>query len=154
MNRQQRRRAAQQNKKLTKVSENKRIEAAKKKHTDGQWDEAEALYEQLLADSPQHPEVLHYSGLLAFQRGRNEEALKLLSSSITIKSRSPIYIGNYANVLFQLGDFEAAETYFRKAIKLNPNYITAYRNFAALLANLNRIEEAERAVRQLSLIHI
>ena len=148
MNRQQRRRAAQKNKKLTKAKENQRIESAKKKHNDGQWDEAEALYELLLTDYPRHPEVLHYSGLLAFQRGRNEEALKLIGKSITINSRSPIYIGNYANVLFQLGDFEAAETYFRKAIKLDPNYITAYRNFAALLANLNRIEEAERAVRQ------
>ena len=105
MNRQQRRRAAQKNKKLTKAKDNQRIEGAKKKNNDGQWDEAEALYELLLTDYPRHPEVLHFSGLLAFQRGRNEEALKLISKSITINSRIPIYIGNYANVLFQLQSY-------------------------------------------------
>ena len=148
MNRQQRRRAAQKNKKLQKGDDGRRIETAKQKHNDGQWNEAEVLYEKLLADYPRHPEVLHYSGLLAFQRGRSNEAQKLLRKSITIKSQNPVYIGNYANVLFQLGDFEAAETYFRKAITLDPNYATAYSNFAALLTNSNRLAEAERAVRR------
>jgi len=148
MNRQQRRRAARKEKQSPKAKKNQRIDAAKNKHNGGQWDEAEKLYEQLIADYPRDPEVLHFKGLLAFQRGREHEGLELLQKSITLKSRHPIYHGNYANVLFEMGDFEAAETSFRKAIELDPNYVDAYSNYAGLLSKLDRMEEAEQSARR------
>jgi TolB-like protein/Tfp pilus assembly protein PilF len=48
------------------------------------------------------------------------------------------------------GDWSAAETHFREAIRLRPNYAAAHHWYAILLSNLGRheeaVEEAERAL--------
>ena len=41
----------------------------------GQLAEAEALYRKVLDLKPDQPDALHYSGVLAHQQGRSEEAI-------------------------------------------------------------------------------
>ena len=45
-----------------------------------------------------------------------------------------------------LGEFEKATEYFKKAIKIDPKYIKAYVNLGANLINLNKIEYAKKVL--------
>jgi tetratricopeptide (TPR) repeat protein len=50
----------------------------------GQLDEAEGLYARILELFPDHPDALHFSGVLAQQQGRSAEAIALIGKSLAI----------------------------------------------------------------------
>ena len=50
-------------------------------------DEAEAIYRRILAHIPEHPDALHFLGILQHQRGRPEEAIPLISKALRIVPR-------------------------------------------------------------------
>src|SRR3954468_24573016 len=47
--------------------------------------DAEQLYRRVLELAPEHPHALHYSGVLAHQQGRSEEALALVGRSLALE---------------------------------------------------------------------
>ena len=49
-----------------------------------QLDEAQAVYRRVLESVPNHPDALHYAGVLAHQQGRSDEAVALVEKSLTI----------------------------------------------------------------------
>jgi predicted Zn-dependent protease len=51
----------------------------------GQLQEAEDLYRRLREVAPEDPRLLHYSGVLAHQQGRSEEAQALIERSLAIE---------------------------------------------------------------------
>ena len=53
----------------------------------GQLAEAEEVYRRILEVAPDHPDVVHFSGVLAHQQGRSDEAIALIERSL---SSSPI----------------------------------------------------------------
>jgi hypothetical protein len=54
------------------------IRLAMRHHQAGELDQAESLYRQALALSPDHPDALHLLGALAGQRGRLDESIDLI----------------------------------------------------------------------------
>ena len=61
--------------------------------------EAEQLYAKVLEVEPQHPDALHYTGLLAHQRGRGDEAIDLIEQSLALAPNQADWHSNYAIVL-------------------------------------------------------
>lgn len=55
---------------------------------------------------------------------------------------------NYGNILSDLGKLKEAESFYRKAIKINPDYIIAHYNLANVFINLGELEEAELSTRK------
>ncbi|MDQ2988074.1 MAG: hypothetical protein M3R60_03100 [Pseudomonadota bacterium] len=47
-------------------------------HQAGRLDDAERGYRSLLPAAPNHPDALHYLGVLVHQRGRRQDALPLI----------------------------------------------------------------------------
>ena len=64
-------------------------------HQNGRLSQAEALYRQILATEPNHPEALHYLGLLAYQVGKAETASELMSRAVKYR---PSYIEAHINL--------------------------------------------------------
>ncbi len=62
------------------------IDAALAAHRTGQPRAAESLYRQALALDPANPRVLHYFGVLHYQRGEHETAARLISEALRLDS--------------------------------------------------------------------
>lgn len=106
-----------------------------------QLDAAETLYRRVLVLAPEHPDALHYLGLLRFQRGRANEAVELLQRAIECEPEFADFHNNLGNVCTALGWVEAAADSYRKAIALDPRRADFHNN----LGVLHRVTEASEA---------
>ena len=59
-------------------------------HTAGELSKAEGLYQRILETDPNQPVALHLLGVIAYQGGRNDTALSLISKALTILADSPL----------------------------------------------------------------
>ena len=58
------------------------------------------------------------------------------------------FFTNYGLLLRDLGKFERAENFLRKAIEIKPDISSTYSNLAVILRNLGKLEEAENFLRK------
>jgi tetratricopeptide (TPR) repeat protein len=117
-------------------------------HLQGQWDQAEALYRQVLSSQPGHPDALHLLGLLMHQRGNHKAAIDLIGRAIAINDRSPSYFVNRGVALLAAGMADAAIEHFQAALRLRPDLAQAYLNLGNALRSQKRFPEAADSYRQ------
>jgi tetratricopeptide (TPR) repeat protein len=77
-------------------------------HDRGRLQEAEQVYNQVLAVAPGHADALHMLGVLALQCGQPKAALACIDQAITAKPKAAIYHVNRAGALLALHQLEAA----------------------------------------------
>lgn len=111
-------------------------------HQNGQFLQAQSLYEQVLRMQPKHFEALHYLGLLAAGAGNFERANELISRAIKINSKDPAAYYNRGNALQDLHQFQAAVRSYEQAIALKPDYAEAYSNLGNALQALKQHQAA------------
>src|SRR6185295_12413710 len=85
-------------------------------HDGGRLDEAEALYREVLVLDAEHPDALHRLGVLAHQRGLNEEGAELIRQAISITPDVAAFHANLGWVLQCGGRFGEAEAALRRAL--------------------------------------
>lgn len=73
---------------------NRQLEHAHRFHAKGQWLEAGALYEEILARSPRHPAALHFKGLLEVQQG-DAAGLERMRESLRLRPGNEVFLKNY-----------------------------------------------------------
>ncbi|MDB9704230.1 tetratricopeptide repeat protein, partial [Rhodospirillales bacterium] len=66
----------------------RKIDEALDFHRQGKFDEAEALYHDVLVQHPNNAEILHFLGLIAHQKGEHERAIKLLKQAIDVQPQT------------------------------------------------------------------
>lgn len=108
------------------------MRAAIDAHQRGELVTAERGYREALALSPDHPDAVHFLGLLLHQRGRSAEALPLLQRALSLSPRNHLFHGNLASVLQQLGQDRDAERLFHEALSLSPDYVGGHINLGLL----------------------
>ena len=113
----------------------------------GRFRDADAMCRALRQLEPNHPDVLHYSGVLAHKRGQNQEALDLIRRSLEQVPNQPDWYSNLGIVLQSNGQFEAAMEAFRRAIVLNPAHENAHNNLGVLQRLHGQLDEAEASFR-------
>jgi protein O-GlcNAc transferase len=118
-------------------------------HRAGQLDRAEAAYGRLLADSPDHAEILHLLAVIALQRGQPAEALPLAQRSVAVDADQAKPWNTLGNALAALARDAEAVTALERAIALDPTLLPAHRNLAILQTRLGRLTEAESRLRTL-----
>jgi predicted TPR repeat methyltransferase len=109
--------------------------------------EAEQLYAGVLDVAPQHPDALHYSGLLAHQQGRPDEAVNLIGRSLALSPNQADWHSNLGIVLQSDGRLGDAIAEYERAIAIDPDHANAHSNLGVLLRVTGRPEEAEAAYR-------
>jgi protein O-GlcNAc transferase len=117
-------------------------------HQAGRLAEAESRYLQLLAQQPQHPDALHYLGLLAYQHQRYADAVGLISDSIGVKADNPAAYSNLGNALAMLGRLAEAEAALRSALALDPELADAWFNLANIQREQQQLAAADSAYRR------
>ena len=80
--------------------------------------------------------------------GRHEEALESLESAARLNSRSPEPFAMLADQQARLGRLEQAESNYRNALTVAPDFFPAYLGLARLYMSKGQQEEAERAVQK------
>src|SRR5215470_4389386 len=72
----------------------------------------------------------------------NEQMLELLKKTIEEKPDQPEVIARYANILFNLGRFDEALTWFTKVLELQPDNLDARSLRGAVYWRQNKIDDA------------
>jgi predicted O-linked N-acetylglucosamine transferase (SPINDLY family) len=116
-------------------------------HQAGRLQEAGQIYEQILGAEPNHPGALHYSGAIALQTGRLDDAVDLIRRAIAIHPTAAAWT-DLGVALNSKGFFSDAVDAHRKAIALKPDYAVAHSNLGNALRDVGRFEDAIAGYRQ------
>jgi tetratricopeptide (TPR) repeat protein len=88
--------------------------------------EAQELYRRVLKTNPNHPQALHYSGVLAHQQGRTDEAVMLIEKSLQLQPDRADCYNNLGIILQSSGKLERAIEAYQQAITIDPSHANAY----------------------------
>jgi predicted TPR repeat methyltransferase len=108
----------------------------------GDGPSAEALYDALLRDQPEQPDVLHFLGILRHQQDRNDEAVRLISRALDLVPEYVDAWNNLGNILLRSDRWAEAEQAYRRALALNDQHPGAWNNLAMILTREKSYEEA------------
>ncbi len=121
------------------------IEQALEHHKAGRLEQAEAIYHQILAQEPNHPDALHLLGVAAHQGRQHDTAVELIRKAIDIDPSVPMYHNNLGEALRPLRRWDEAVTAYERALALNPEYAEAYSNLGLALHAQGQATEAATA---------
>ena len=116
-------------------------------HQAGRLAEAEPLYQQVLAQQPEHPNALILLGMIANQTRRNDVAEALTRRAISIRPDFPEAYCNLGIVLRDAGRLDEAIAAFRRAVALRPGYADGLCNLGNVLKEAGLVDEAVAAFR-------
>ncbi|NTW52423.1 MAG: tetratricopeptide repeat protein [Chlorobiaceae bacterium] len=111
-------------------------------HQQGDFPQARALYDSVLAIEPNHVEALHLSGVMAAQAKQHWKAVELIGKAIALQPGNAAFHCNLGFVLYELKAFGDAVASFDKAISIKPDYFEAYINRGNALQELRKFDEA------------
>jgi predicted TPR repeat methyltransferase len=112
-----------------------------------QWAAAEDIYSRILEVAPNHADALHFSGVLAHQRGRTEDAVTLIERSLELEPERADWYSNLGIVLQDQLRLDDAIAAYRSAIALDPTHANAHSNHGVVLRAKGKVAEAEEAYR-------
>lgn len=109
--------------------------------------EAQELYRRVLDVSPNHPDALHFAGVLAHQQGHHDRAIALIEQSLSASPGRADCYSNLGIILQSTGRLEAAIEAYQRAIAIDPSHANAHSNLGVLLRATGKPHEAEAAYR-------
>jgi len=102
------------------------LESAVLHHNAGKLETARDLYNELLAERTDDPEVLHMLGLLCAQLGQVIQGIDFVSKALEINPRQYLFHLHHAKLLSAGGQWEAAVSAADVALVLAPDRPAAY----------------------------
>ncbi|MFB2897635.1 tetratricopeptide repeat protein [Aerosakkonemataceae cyanobacterium BLCC-F50] len=105
--------------------------------------EAAEKYEEILQIDGDCPEALHGLAMLYFNQEKYQDALEILSQTLSFDAVNPNLHYSLGLVLEKIGYLEEAITAFQKVIELFPQWIEAYHSLAKLLTETGNFAQAE-----------
>ena len=124
------------------------LEIAIRHHQAGRLADAEAIYRQILAADPVHPDALHLLGVIAHRCGRYDVAVDLIRKAIAQVPRFPDASYNLGVALQANGQLDEAVAAYRTTIILKPDHAEAHGNLGIVLYDQRYWEEAVTAYRK------
>ena len=114
-------------------------------HRNGQLQQAELIYQQILQVNPENAEVLHLLGTIAHQVEKYDLAINLINEAIEIDSNQSSFFNNLGLTLQKQGRFEEAVQAYKQTIDLNSESSECYYNLGITLNDQGKLEEAIQA---------
>jgi len=110
-------------------------------HQNGNVQEAEKIYTEVLKVDPGNINCLYLMGLVNYQKGKLDNAVDYANKALAIRPAFDIY-KTLADIYIDKREFDKALVALRKAIEFDPDYIEGYFNIGLILQTQNRIAEA------------
>jgi tetratricopeptide (TPR) repeat protein len=114
-------------------------------HRSGMFAEAEEIYRRILASFPRHPDALHWLGMLAWESGDAENALRLLDAAIRFGPGIAEFHNHRAVVLAGTGDLPAARQATIEALEIDPEFPAAWVNLGNICRDTGDLQAAQLA---------
>lgn len=111
-------------------------------HRAGRLVEAETLYRQARMAAPRSFDVLHLSGLVAYQQGRFTDAVDLLARAHKLDRQAHVCEMRYALALLAAKRTPEAEKHLRHVVEVKPDFYEGWENLAFCLKLQDRLYEA------------
>lgn len=124
------------------------IKQALAHHMAGQLPQAKNLYKKILRVVPNHPEALHYLGVLNHQEGSSDNAINLITRALRYKSDYSSAYNSLGVIFNDLGRLEEAIASCNRALHLASGYAEAHYNLGNALIGQGRLEEATASYSQ------
>ena len=124
-----------QNNKINETTQkqNKMIEEAFALHHSGQLDLAEIQYKKLLKYLPKNTSLLTMLGTIALQRGRLDDAVRIIGESLQIDPNQINALNTRGKALRHLKRLDEALASYDRAITLKPDFAEAHSNMVIIL---------------------
>ena len=119
-----------------------RFEQALACHRLGEFEQAQLLYDEVLAMQPDHVNALHLSGVTAAQTKNYRKAAELIGKAIAIYPGNAAFHCNRGLALFELNELDPAVASFDNAVAIKPDYQEAYYHRGNALQKLMKFDEA------------
>src|SRR5580658_9153542 len=107
----------------------------------GEWQQAEQLYLQVLAEDPDQVDALHGLAAITDLTGRTSQAIDYLQAVLRLQPCSAAAHYSLGNTFFSQGKLPEAEASFREAVRLQPDYTAAHNNLGNTLLAQGRLAE-------------
>ena len=124
------------------------VQQAVELHRSGRLDEAERRYRAVLKKQPNHPDALHFLGLLLHRRGDAAAGVEMVRRATTFAPGYADAFNNLGNLLKLAGKFDDAEIAYRRALALRPHDADAHSNLGVVLKVRGELPEAESELRK------
>lgn len=125
-----------------------KLRQAKQLHAKEVFGQAQDAYLVVLKYEGKNAEALHGLGLIAYAQGRYGEAVDYMNRAIKVQA-NPYYLNNRGTAYFSQGEFSQAQTDYKKALKIQPEFVDAQFNLANLYCSTQRLPEAIELFNQL-----
>jgi predicted O-linked N-acetylglucosamine transferase (SPINDLY family) len=113
----------------------------------GRFPQADLVCRRALETEPDHPDALHYLGLIAYNTGNNELAVELIGQAVQIEPTASNY-SNLGLAFHGLGQLEAAVECYRQALLQQPNHAVAHNNLGNALKDQYKLDDAVQHYRK------
>ena len=111
-------------------------------HQQGNFKEAQVIYEQVLLSQPNQFDALQLLGVLFVQIKKYSQAVELLSKALEVNPNHAGAYNNRGNALKELKRFDEALASYDEAIAIDPSHVGAHSNRGIVLKELKRFDEA------------
>lgn len=117
-------------------------------HNNGRLDEADAIYRNILRQSPRHPDALHLRALICHSRGNFSEAASLAEAAIAFAPRVANLHNTAGEAWRRLGKLDLARKRLAEAIRLEPAMAIAHHNLSMVCSAESRYRDAWQSNRR------
>lgn len=124
------------------------FEEAVAHHGAGRFEEAVALYDNVLSAKPDQPDALHLKGLAFAQSGKLNEGVELIRKAIAKNGDALDYHKNLGAILLQANHPVEALSVYRSAVEIAPNDPVLQSSIGILHHQLGALSDAEAAFRR------
>ena len=108
----------------------------------GRPEDADAIYQQVLKQFPNHPDALHLSGLIRYLKKDHDGAQALIRKAIQSGGDDPVYLNSLGSVLRDAGKLEEASQVLSKLMILDGGHLLGLINLAQVYRQQGKISEA------------
>jgi tetratricopeptide (TPR) repeat protein len=118
------------------------LELAIEKIDEENYEAATSMFAAILAKEPKNALARHYLGVIRFNNGEYQDAIKEFNQAIALDSKNFQSYFLLGDCFRALDDLKKAEEYFRKALQIKED-VFAMLNIAEVMVRQGRVKEAE-----------
>jgi predicted O-linked N-acetylglucosamine transferase (SPINDLY family) len=131
---------------MAKISE--ALTIALQHHQAGNLQAAEEIYQRILQVEPEHPDALHFLGVLTAQLGRHQVAADYIARAVAANPNAAPYYLNLGLVYQELEKPGEAIACYRQALQLQPEFAEVHYNLGNALNGQGQPAEAAACYRR------
>jgi predicted O-linked N-acetylglucosamine transferase (SPINDLY family) len=119
-----------------------RLQQAVDWHTRGDLARASAVYRELIAIAPGHPDALHLLGVALTQSGQFASGAALIEQSLSVNPLQPVAAANLGHALMAMNRSDDALAAYDRSLAMSANDAAAHNGRGSALTALGRLSEA------------